>query len=59
MDEQYYGVYQAAREAGCSSHWIRTLLAEQKLAGAYKCQGQWLIPASAIEPLKQRRAVSA
>lgn len=55
MDNTLYTVYEAAREAGVSSQWIRTLLAEQRLDGAYKQDGQWRIPATAIEPLKRNR----
>jgi hypothetical protein len=55
MDNTLYTVYEAAREAGVSSQWIRTLLAEQKLEGAYKHDGQWRIPSTAIEPLKRNR----
>jgi predicted transcriptional regulator len=55
-----YTVYEAARELGCTSQWIRVLLAEQRLAGAQKIAGQWQIPAAALEEMKQRReAVSA
>ena len=55
MNSQVFTVYEAAREAGCSSQWIRTLLAEKKLDGAYKSEGQWRIPASALQPLKARK----
>ena len=55
MNTQVFTVYEAAREAGCTSQWIRTLLAEQRLEGAYKLEGQWRIPATALEPLKARR----
>ena len=54
MDTQVFTVYEAAREAGCTSQWIRTLLAEQRLEGAYKVDGVWRIPAAAIVPLKRR-----
>jgi excisionase family DNA binding protein len=59
MNSQVLTVYEAARVAGCTSQWIRVLLAEQRLEGAYKVDGTWRIPAEAIEPLKQRREVSA
>jgi len=60
MGNETFSVYEAAREVGCSSQWIRVLLAEQRLDGAHKVDGQWQIPATALEPLKQRReAVSA
>jgi hypothetical protein len=60
MKIETYSVYEAARVVGCSSQWIRVLLAEQRLDGAHKVDGQWQIPAAALEPLKQRReAVSA
>jgi hypothetical protein len=59
MDIRVLTVYQAAKELGCTSHWIRVLLAERKLPGAYKVDRAWAIPAEAIEPLKQRREVSA
>jgi excisionase family DNA binding protein len=52
-------VYEAARLVGCTSQWIRTLLAERRLPGAEKVAGQWQIPESALQPLKQRREVSA
>lgn len=55
MDNTEYTVYEAAREAGVTSQWIRTLLAEQRLEGAYKQDGQWRIPSTAIEPLKRNR----
>jgi len=59
MDTQVFTVYEAARKAGVTSQWIRTLLAEQRLEGANKIDGQWRIPATALEPLKQRKEVSA
>jgi hypothetical protein len=53
-------VYEAARVAGCTSQWIRVLLAEQRLAGAQKIEGQWRIPVTALEALRPRiEAVSA
>jgi hypothetical protein len=55
MDTKLFSVYEAAREAGVTSQWIRTLLAEQRLEGAYKHDGQWRIPSTAIEPLKRNR----
>jgi hypothetical protein len=51
-------VYEAAREINCTSQWIRVLLAEQRLAGAQKIEGQWRIPAAALEKFKQREAVT-
>jgi len=59
MNTQLYSVYEAAKAAGCGSHWIRTLLAEGRLEGAYKVDGQWRIPASALEEVKQRKEVNA
>jgi hypothetical protein len=60
MENETFSVYEAAREMGCSSQWIRVLLAEQRLDGARKVDGQWQIPASALEPVRPRReAVSA
>ena len=55
MNTNSFNVYQAARELGVTSQWIRTLLAEQRLPGAEKVDGQWRIPASAVEEAKQRR----
>lgn len=52
-------VYSAARTLGVSSQWVRTLLAEGKLEGARKVDGQWVIPASALEDKLRRREVSA
>jgi hypothetical protein len=49
MDETF-SVYEAARQMGCTSQWIRVLLAEQRLTGAQKIKGQWRIPATALEP---------
>jgi excisionase family DNA binding protein len=54
MNSPVLTVYEAARELGCTSQWIRVLLAEQRLAGAQKVDGQWRIPAAALEDLKQR-----
>jgi excisionase family DNA binding protein len=54
MSTQGFTVYEAARELGCTSQWIRVLLAEQRLTGAQKIEGQWRIPAAALEDLKQR-----
>jgi len=60
MSIQVFTVYQAARELGVTSQWIRVLLAEQRLAGAQKIDGQWRIPATALAEVKQQReAVSA
>src|SRR5215813_7017796 len=42
-NETTFSVYQAARELNCSSQWIRVLLAEQRLSGAHKVDGQWRI----------------
>ena len=53
-----FGVYEAARELGCTSQWIRVLLAEKRLPGAQKVDGEWQIPASALEMRKQK-AVTA
>jgi hypothetical protein len=50
-----FSVYAAAREYGCSSHWMRTLLAEGRLAGARKVGREWRIPAEAIELLRTHR----
>ena len=59
-DEITYSVYEAARVLHCTSQWVRVLLAEHRLAGARKLNGQWQIPASALEELKQpRQAVGA
>jgi Helix-turn-helix domain len=57
-DEITYSVYQAARELGCSSQWIRILLGERRLPGARKLNGAWVIPKSALEPIRQRREAS-
>jgi excisionase family DNA binding protein len=59
MQNETYNVYEAARQLGCTSSWIRVLLAEQRLAGAQKIEGQWRIPAAALDEMKQRQAVSA
>jgi len=47
-------VYEGARDLSCTSSWVRVLLAEQRLEGAQKVDGQWRIPASAIEQVKHR-----
>ena len=57
--EKTFNVFGAAREVGCTSQWIRVLLYEGRLPGAQKVDGQWRIPASAIEEMKQQREVSA
>jgi hypothetical protein len=54
--EPIFSVYEAARELNCSSQWIRVLLAEQRLSGARKVDGQWQIPVSALEEVRQRQA---
>jgi hypothetical protein len=54
-----YNVYQAARALGVTSNRVRVLLAEERLPGAQKVDGQWQIPAAALEPLKQRREALA
>jgi hypothetical protein len=60
MESETLSVYEAARQVGCTSQWIRVLLAEQRLAGAEKIEGQWRIPVAALETLRPRReAVSA
>ena len=51
-------VCQAARLVGCTSQWIRVLLAEQRREGARKVDGQWQIPAASLQPLRQRHEVS-
>jgi len=55
MQNRTFNVYEAARELGCTSQWIRVLLAEQRLGSAHKIDGQWRIPKTALEALKQRR----
>ena len=45
---QTYTVYEAARLLNCTSQWIRVLLAEQRLDGAQKVDGQWRIPEHAL-----------
>lgn len=52
---QTYTVYEAARLLNCSSQWIRVLLAEQRLDGAQKIDGQWRIPERALQQLRQHR----
>jgi hypothetical protein len=60
MENRTFNVYEAARELGCTSQWIRVLLAEQRLDGARKVAGVWQIPADAVDTIKQRReAVTA
>jgi excisionase family DNA binding protein len=54
-ESENFTVYQAARELGCTSQWVRVLLAEGRLPGAEKVDREWRIPASALVPLKQRR----
>ena len=56
--EPVFSVYEAARELNCSSQWIRVLLAEQRLPGARKVDGAWIIPNSALEQIRQRREAS-
>ena len=53
-----FSVYEAARELNCSSQWIRVLLAEGRLEGARKVNGVWIIPNSALDPMRQRREAS-
>jgi excisionase family DNA binding protein len=48
-----FTVYEAARELGCTSQWVRVLLAEGRLPGAEKVSGEWRIPATALEQRKQ------
>lgn len=55
MEAETFNVYEAARILGCTSQWIRVLLAEQRLPGSQKRDGQWRIPSSALESLKQRK----
>jgi hypothetical protein len=59
MESETFNVYEAARELGCTSQWVRVLLAEQRLPGARKVEGVWQIPVSALEEVKQRQAVNA
>jgi excisionase family DNA binding protein len=60
MSDEKLTVYEAAQYLHCRSHWVRILLAEQRLDGAQKVDGQWRIPIAALEALKrQREAVSA
>jgi hypothetical protein len=58
-NETVFGVYEAARQLGCTSQWVRVLLAEQRLTGAHKVDGVWRIPASALDVVRQRQQVSA
>ena len=52
-------VRQAAFRLGYTQKYVRDLLYEQKMPGAYKNGRVWLIPASAIESrLKNREALS-
>jgi excisionase family DNA binding protein len=59
MEPEILTVYEAARRLGCSSAWVRVMLAEQRLMGAKKVDGLWQIPASALEELKPRQAAVA
>jgi hypothetical protein len=52
---QDFSIRDAARELGCTSQWIRILLWDGRLAGAYKADRQWCIPASAIAARKQQQ----
>jgi len=60
-ETEVFTVYTAARELKCTSHWVRTLLAEERLPGAYKDEsGRWQIPGDALRPIKAKReAISA
>ena len=58
MEPEILNVYEAARRLGCSSAWVRVMLAERRLVGARKVDGVWQIPASALEALRQRREAS-
>jgi hypothetical protein len=58
METETFNVYEAARQLNCSSQWIRVLLAEHRLPGAQKVDGVWQIPASALEPIKQRQVTA-
>jgi excisionase family DNA binding protein len=58
MDTETYTVYEAARQLNCTSQWIRVLLAEQRLCGARKVDGQWRIPASALQEVRQRQVLT-
>lgn len=54
-----FTVRQAARQLGYTQKYVRDLLYEQKLPGAYKNGRVWLIPAEAVEKwLKVREAVN-
>jgi hypothetical protein len=55
MEPEILNVYEAARRLGCSSTWVRVMLAEQRLVGAKKVDGLWQIPVSALEALKLRQ----
>jgi excisionase family DNA binding protein len=59
MSTHVFTVYEAARELGVTSQWVRVLLAEQRLEGAQKVEGQWRIPVTALEALKQQRSREA
>ncbi len=58
QSENFFSVYGAAAWVGCSSQWIRVLLAERRLPGAFKVDGMWKIPASALNEVKQRQSPS-
>jgi excisionase family DNA binding protein len=55
MENDTFNVYEAAKQLGCTSSWVRVLLAEQRLAGAQKIDGQWRIPATTVDQMKQRQ----
>jgi len=59
MGNELDTVYEAARAVGCTSTWIRTLLAEQRLDDARKVDGVCTIPSTAIEPLTRKEEVHA
>jgi Helix-turn-helix domain len=59
-NEPSFSIYEAAKQIGRTSQWVRIMVYEDRFPGARKDgRGKWQIPRSAIEEFKQRQAVSA
>ena len=48
-------VVETARASGFSAKYIRDLLYEDRVPGAHKVDGKWIIPAAAVEMLRKRK----
>jgi hypothetical protein len=52
---ELHTVRTSAKETGYTGKYIRDLLYEDRIPGARKAGGRWIIPAAAVEELKRKK----